>query len=525
MSEQQPSVSTNQDTTSSHSEPRPEGVQINIAGHQMRIDRPHATAATPEPAEPAPKAAQNTPQPTTEDSTVHPVPPESAVIQSAQAEDSLLMDAGRIFEQMRSRLMELETREKTLRKKETELATETQKVSQWQKQLESDLYNRKREIEERERQLQQDLVEAEHERDKLEQRTQQIHEDESTARERLDRLQKDLESAEAELETQRQKHSAEMAERETALQEELASRQQEFDQQCEEQLAELKKQQLMTTKRITFQEQHLEKSRHEFESERTHQQQEYQSGRSQIEELTQQQLMRRQQLKRLRELIDLRAHSLHREEELIRESLLRQKSLLHQEATQFAAASQERTRREQAKRDELQRRYDELVMRERQVISRTERLEALRYELDLTHKENLELRISLEEIWADVCDQLGGEEANRRVEAHRAMLAAQYESREAAIVEDFLRLQQYRTEIQQMQQKLAEERLENAGDSTQWHEDLELQESKLNEKQTQLMVLYSEVEDQQTQWERKQIDAEKMIQQLVEELELMNSAA
>lgn len=82
-------------------------------------------------------------------------------------EDALLADAGRIFDQLRIRLAELDHREQALLEQTQELETRETRFSRWVDQTKEDLASRERRLQEQELAADRQQSEIEHQSRKL----------------------------------------------------------------------------------------------------------------------------------------------------------------------------------------------------------------------------------------------------------------------------------------------------------------------------------------------------------------------
>jgi hypothetical protein len=81
----------------------------------------------------------------------------------------------------------------------------------------------------------------------------------------------------------------------------------------------------------------------------------------------------------------------------------------------------------------LQHLQGELASKSEQLSARQNRLDTLRTELEATHRENLELRVALDETWIKLSQAANPDKAKQQLAATRALVADHFRQKEAEI--------------------------------------------------------------------------------------------
>ena len=183
-----------------------------------------------------------------------------------------------------------------------------------------------------------------------------------------------------------------------------------------EQSAEFEREQTLLHNRVRFQEEHLKKARHELESHqeefRREQQQAVQDRQRAAENLR----LQRIQAERFRELLDQRESSLVRERELIKKTRLASQDKNDADRERLLNERQAWNRERETQQSELRRQQNMLKLHAENLEARRLRLDRLRAELEDTHRKTLEMRLSVEEAWAQLAQSTGPDVAKQRVD-------------------------------------------------------------------------------------------------------------
>lgn len=247
----------------------------------------------------------------------------------------------------------------------------------------------------------------------------------------------------AELETQRQEQSAagelleqqrsglraQIAEEYEDLQAELEARQREFEAREAPLLAREEAQTRLASdleKRTRFHEEHLAKLRREIASQKAELEQAHQSHRAWSLQVDESIRFRLAHMRRFRDLLDRREESLERESERLQASRESAERELSQQREALAAQAAARQTESEANHAEIQRQQDLLNSHAQNLEARKRRLDRLRDELDTKHQETLEMRLAVEQVFAQASQQTGADTAQERVEEARENLLQCY---------------------------------------------------------------------------------------------------
>lgn len=332
-------------------------------------------------------------------------------------------------------------------------------------------------------------------------------------------------------EINRQRESAEQALRESdeererqreEFERELAAQREEFNRECETRRQQLKQERAVLENRMRFQQEHLHKARQELESLQRETRLNRQQAVAEDERRSTLLRLRKNQLQHFRLLLDEREQSFEREHQLLaglRRNLeadgRRDKARLRQEQE---AWEQER----QAQQAELRRQQDMLALHAENLEARRERLDQLRSELEETHRRILEMRMSMEEAWAQLAQAAGADVARQRVEQAREALSDHYRQLAQTVSgqrQELLEAQglferqrdEFRTERHKLTDWIAEREAKLRG----W-------EAQLRRETETLDARHANWRSTRDSWLREKIAAEGVIRSLLSQLTALN---
>lgn len=284
-------------------------------------------------------------------------------------------------------------------------------------------------------------------------------------------------------------------------------------------IADQQKDRVQLETRLRFQQEHLEKVRAELEQQQQEFRHERQLLRQQLEDDTAQLERRREQLKLYQQSLDERTQSLDRERDTLQSCRQAWDSTFDadREALESERQAWDDERRHQQL--ELQRQRDVLASHSESLERKRSRLERLRVEIEDTHRTTLELRLAVEETWAQIADALGGdEEARIRVDQSRQALVFYYQELHAAI-------EAQREELQELQSRFDHQRLtfhDERQTLMQWltERDESLRAEEIRQRQAAAEMSVREVEwrHQRDLWLAEKLEAESTIRRLLEQL-------
>lgn len=322
-----------------------------------------------------------------------------------------------------------------------------------------------------------------------------------------------------ELAKRRDAAEAELAERRVTVEAEIAALRETWEASQTTSLADQQRERGVLESRLRFQQEHLDKTRVDLERQQLDFRQERQQERQRLEDLDQQFRRRMQHLALYRDALGEQAQSLDREAATFQkvrrawdDSVATSRALFETEQSQW---KQDADRQ----RLELTRQQDALTKHSDNIEGRRQRLEKLRLELEETHRSNLELRLAVEEAWAQIAQALGSdEEARLRVEQARQGLTLYYQELHAGLLaqrRDLIdlehRVQHERSEFHTERQTLV-----------QWlHErdtTLQAREADIAEQLQQTLHEQSTWRTLQQRWMTERLEAESVIRRLLCEL-------
>lgn len=473
------------------------------------------------------------PESSARNATDAPVPPRGNY-------DRLLLQANQIAEHVKHQCAELDRREQRLHTQLVQLDQERRNVRMWVEQFDADVHDRESILAEREAacaektaaclQLDQELQEL-HQTLLRERHALQVAQEQFT--QERDQTLQELEAERLEsrrlIEADRLENHQQIEAERAEFQSELETQQSQFRREVEEQRHELqvererlqtefKQERVLLENRLKFQQDHLQRARQEFEGVQTEFRVEQQVARVRAEQTFIQQSLRQRQLARVRDLWESRERSVERERSLLEKSrrALEERFLADHEALAYERATWESERDTQ--RSDLRRQQDLLALHAENLEARRTRLDNLRTELEETNRTTLEMRLAIEEAFAQLSQAAGADAAQRRVDEARRILAEHYRYTRDALTHQ-------RQEIEDLHGKLQEQRHELHNERQSLADWLVNQETELREREHQLANERQSWEaSEQTRdaarerWLRERLEAETIIRDLLSQL-------
>ncbi|MFK7776920.1 MAG: hypothetical protein QM501_02200 [Gimesia sp.] len=288
---------------------------------------------------------------------------------------------------------------------------------------------------------------------------------------------------------------------------EYGSREGEFDQK-----------RTLIENRIKFQENHLLRLRNQIEQNQHDFQRQQQIQQQQHEQNERIHILRMKQLDRFRDLLQQREDSLDKERSLNMEL---RRSVERYELNQNQRMSDENEiwkKERDAQKVELRRQQDMLSLHAENLERRRERLDTLRSEVEETHRGTLEMRLALEEGWAQLTQVEGEEAARERLEKAREALATHYRQlRETLSVE-----RQELDHSQEIFHRHRDEFRQERQDLSEWvserDEQLRLRGEQLRFEAEQLAVHDSAWGQKRELWLQEKVQAELIIRNLLQQM-------
>lgn len=386
-------------------------------------------------------------------------------------QERVLRQASQIFENLRKQYAEQDRREQRLNGQLALLDQERRNVRLWISQFEE-------EAEERDSRLQQQ---------------------EADCTERLAQCA----VVEQELENLRQTLTRQAAEAEA-----LREKQQD----------EFQREQTLLHNRIRFQEEHLKKSRHELEQSREEFLREQQQAVQKREQMLVEFSLRRKQAERYRELLEQQEQSIVRERELLNK-IRRANADQHEADRQRLLGEREIWNKErETQHGELKRQQNMLKLHAENLEARRLRLDRLRGELEDTHRKTLEMRLSVEEAWAQLAQSTGPDVAKQRVDEAQAALSEHFKQSREDVIQHRQELERAQARYQKQRDEFREERQALAEWVTERTEQLQERESRVNQLQETLEAREQSWVEAKERWSHEKAQAESVIRDLLGQL-------
>ncbi|MBX3442261.1 MAG: hypothetical protein KF774_07620 [Planctomyces sp.] len=339
----------------------------------------------------------------------------------------------------------------------------------------------------------------------------------------------DLDARERTLQDSQQLLDAERSEFRQQLQREFADEREELLEQRRQQDAReqgletrdqtLTQQAVDLDKRTRFHEDHLQKLRKEIASQRSELDRQRQRQRTWALEVDESIRFRLSQIRRFRDLLERREQTFDAECELFRQQRVaaqneaaRERDALAEERVSLAAQTE-------AQLAENRRQQDLLIRHSATLDARRQRLDALRDELEQSHQELLEGRLAVEQATAELVRQSDPETAQAGVQQARETLFNDYRDLRESLI-------QRRQEADEAIRKLVATRDEfRAERDTQVQRTVEREELLAGRERAMAEQSLAAAEREkewlaaQAQWRDDKLEAERIIRELLEQLE------
>ena len=332
-------------------------------------------------------------------------------------------------------------------------------------------------------------------------------------------------NAEAELQAARLAQTEEFAVQRAEHEERLRSERNECAQTIDRERAEIAakqaefaREQTLVENRIRFQQDHLEKSRAEFEQAQNIHRHERQVERQRIEETNMLMVRRLRQIDLYRSSIDEREKSLDREQELFERSQKAITNSVDLDRMSFQAEKEAWEQERQIQYADLRRQKEALATLSENMESRRVRLDKLRAELEETHRATLEMRLSVEETWAQLTQVAGQDEARQRVEQVREALIGYYQQMQSSLEDQ--RREQFDSlaKFERQRADFAEERIKLTNWFTARDEELKAAAERLRTEVSEASSNHNHWLAARDRWQQEKAEAEKLIRRLLASL-------
>ena len=418
-----------------------------------------------------------------------------------------VLQTSQIASHLRQQHAELDRREQRLHAQLAQFDQERREMRMFAADLEAGLQEREFGIERQEAALAQRAEACL----KLEAELKQLHE--SLLRERHS-----LNAEREQFVVDRERDRQELDELQIRRGHELEIRHQDFLAEQEQLRLQLQQERVLLDNRHRFQQEHLRKSMQEFEVVQAEFRREQQVGRTRLDETEQQNLLRNRQLVRVRELVEERQHSVERERELLSKERRSLEERLQHDRTAFEQEREGWQHERDVQRADLRRQQDLLALHAENLETRRQRLDRLRSELEETNRQTLELRLAVEESYAQLTQTAGAEPTQRRIEEARSVLAEYYRHTRDSLWQQRQDLDQAQTKLDRQRDEFQHERqalVEWVGGR---ETELDLRDQTLRQKEAEQEARDRTWQAAADRWMQEKLQAESVIRDLLRQL-------
>ena len=284
------------------------------------------------------------------------------------------------------------------------------------------------------------------------------------------------------------------------------------------QQTEFLREQTLIENRIRFQQDHLEKSRFEFEQAQDAYRHERQVERQRIEETSMMMIRRLRQIDLYRTSIDEREKSLEREQELFQRTQKALSNTVELERINFQAEQQAWEQERQIQQADMRRQKEAMALLGESLENRRVRLDKLRAELEETHRATLEMRLAVEETWAQLTQITSQDEARQRVESVRGLLIEYYQKMHYSLEEQRRDQSDALSKFERQRAEFADERLKLTNWIASRDEELQSGEARLRAAALEAASNHSQWLVARDRWLLEKTEAEKLIRRLLASL-------
>ncbi|AMV20965.1 hypothetical protein [Planctomyces sp. SH-PL14] len=463
--------------------------------------------------------------------------PRFPVERPVRKDEQTLAQAGRVMEQLRLQLAELDRREETLNQQLATLDQESRSLKAWSQQFTEEADRRERELRATERRIvdREQACDVQH---------TALSEKEQDLNRQRDELAAEREAMKESLERELYQERAKVVEAQqqfqderTAAQEQLDERRAEIERLREERLGpldereqtverreqELHQREIDLEKRTRFHEDHLKRLRQEIAGQKSDLEQERQSLRVWSVQVEESIHLRLRHVQRFRDLLEEREkacdeerHLLHQSRRSLDEELIRRRAELEAEKAEFLAETEKRAA-------DVQDQQNAIAAQLEAVEDRQTELDRLQQEIEATHQENLEMRAAVDEAYADLCAKADEALVRERLTQSRAMLHEQFRRVHDAIAEQKSAVAGLLSELDEQRQAYRAERDSTAAWLRQREADVEQRQAALARERGQHHAGEGHWIAARDRWRNEKLEAETIIRGLVTELETLLS--
>lgn len=272
-------------------------------------------------------------------------------------------------------------------------------------------------------------------------------------------------------------------------------------------------------KRTRLHEDHLARLRGEISQQRSELERTRQRQRTWSLQVDESIRFRLSQLRRFRDLLDQREHSFDTECELHRT----QKESVERELTRHRdAIATERvalTKEAETQQAEIRRQQDMLTAHSENLDGRRQRLDKLRDELEATHQESLEMRMAVEQAFAEVARDMDETTAQERVQTARTNLFEYYRDLRESLNQRRHEVEDSQRQLQEMRDSYREERDDQLQRLADREDELLTRQRMLADETSRAAAREAEWLVAQDDWRESRLEAERIIRDLIHQLE------
>ena len=316
----------------------------------------------------------------------------------------------------------------------------------------------------------------------------------------------------------RQTYRAEIDEWKTAQEERLVQERERFEAECSERELNMRQEQAIFENRLRFQQEHLAKAQADFETAQNEFRLESQQTRLRSQQDLEQLRLRTSQVNAIRAILENREASVDRQHELLAKSQLAFEQWVEDERKRLESERSAWDHERQSQKAEIQRQQDIMSLHAENLESRRTRLDQLRAELEETHRNTLEMRMALEEAWAQFCQATGDDAARVRVDVARQALTDHYRN-----LRESLELE--RSELDESKSTFAEQRSNFRQEQQTLTDWIAERDDRLREREAELSHESLAIEARELEWraahdkwQREKLEAESVIRDLLQQL-------
>ncbi len=282
---------------------------------------------------------------------------------------------------------------------------------------------------------------------------------------------------------------------------------------------ELRQEQVLAESRLRFQQEHLQRTMRDFEKSQIDFRREQQQARTRLTETESQIVLRNQQLDRVRKLLIERQHSIERERQWLLVERRAVEGRIRDDREELRAAQTTWEQERETQKSDLRRQHDMLALHADNLESRRQRLDGLRVELEETNRQTLEMRLAVEESYAQLTQTVGNEVTRARVEEARQILIEYYRHTREALFAQRQELEQLQAKLRQQRQEFLDERKELAEWVAQQEEQFAAREQAVVSERAAVEAREQAWRDAAERWNREKLEAESVIRDLLRQLD------